>query len=556
MNAQRFSRLFPFGSHLCREPMPPMCELKRDVETLRAHGFNLIKLQEHWMIDEPAEEVYDFSRYEELIEHAAKLDLGVYLGLTCEQAPAWLYRKYPDCRMVGRDGRVLVYEAPTTLPADGKPGPCFDHPGVRDDQARFLSRLVKALGRFENVVLWNTWQEIGYWTEGLLGTSVCYCPYTLAHFRRWLLTALASGVTAICFWVTRAEIMAAEMNGFSLLDSVGESTPRLEEAARIGQALNRHADLFARPSTPPAAVGLLINEDNFLFCRTLSPGGEHLGYSLAGWYRLLWEEGIPVDFVSLSEPEEAPLEQYRALVLPFPLCLSEQAAARLAAYVEAGGHLICEAAPGRVNEQAFCNRGELSPTMAALFGIRQEDFTMVREPHGGARWSPRERTSGEYFDPVILAGTGPLAGHTLQAMVCLETFVAEVGEPCLLAGEAVAGVMRRLGEGQAWLLGTCAGHGAVAYRDAASRQCLLTILAHCGVTPVHSGRLLLRKRAIPGKEAWLLTNPTAEEITESLSVADWAQVEGLLGEPLAREGDRVTVTVGPLEVRVLVLSQE
>ena len=59
---------------------------------LRRSGFNLVKLQEHWAVDEPLEGHLDFSRYEELIDHAAKLEMGVYLGLTCEQAPAWLWR--------------------------------------------------------------------------------------------------------------------------------------------------------------------------------------------------------------------------------------------------------------------------------------------------------------------------------------------------------------------------------------------------------------------------------------------------------------------------------
>ena len=45
------------------------------MENLKAHGFNLIKLQEHWMLDEPLEGEYDFSRYEELITHAADLDM-------------------------------------------------------------------------------------------------------------------------------------------------------------------------------------------------------------------------------------------------------------------------------------------------------------------------------------------------------------------------------------------------------------------------------------------------------------------------------------------------
>ncbi len=122
MNAAEFSRLFALGSHLCREPMPAMPELKRDMGILRDNGFNFVKLQIHWAVDEPIEGEYDFSRSEELIAHAASLDMGVYLGLTCEQAPGWLWRKHPGCRMVGRDGHPMAYEAQITLPADGKPG--------------------------------------------------------------------------------------------------------------------------------------------------------------------------------------------------------------------------------------------------------------------------------------------------------------------------------------------------------------------------------------------------------------------------------------------------
>ena len=165
MDSNRFGKLFPLGTHLCREPMPAMAELQRDLENIARQGFNLVKLQEHWAVDEPEEGRYDFSRYHELIERAAHLDLGVYLGLTCEQAPHWLWRKHPGCRMVDREGKPVAYEATSTLPADGKPGPCFDHAGARDDMLRFVRRLVEELGRHENVVVWNTWQEVAYWSE-------------------------------------------------------------------------------------------------------------------------------------------------------------------------------------------------------------------------------------------------------------------------------------------------------------------------------------------------------------------------------------------------------
>ncbi|HNX92601.1 MAG TPA: beta-galactosidase, partial [Syntrophomonas sp.] len=186
MNRQQFDSVFPLGSHLCRWPMPAMSELKHDMEILKKQGFNLVKLQEQWAIDEPAEGEYDFSVYEELIEHAAGLDMGVYLGMTCTQAPHWLYDKHPGCRMVGRDGQTIVYESPTTLPADGKPGPCYDHPGAMAEQLEFIAMLVKTLGRYENIVVWNTWQEIGYWSESQVGNAVCFCPNTLNFFRRWL----------------------------------------------------------------------------------------------------------------------------------------------------------------------------------------------------------------------------------------------------------------------------------------------------------------------------------------------------------------------------------
>ncbi len=735
MNTRNFAKVFPFGSHLCREPMPPMSEMKRDMELLKKQGFNLIKLQEHWMIDEPSEGQYEFSRYEELIAHAATLDLGIYLGLTCEQAPHWLYEKHPDCRMVGRDGRTIIYEAPSTLPADGKPGPCYDHSGAMADQLHFIRKLVGTLGRYENVVIWNTWQEIAYWAEGLVGQSVCFCPNTLAFFRRWLteshkdldalnrawntrypgweaiqpsratrqpqavdlawqffmdnvqianvlrsraeaihaadplkrpvfahkggpafgsgqdwayarcqdflgsscypawscgngnddgnqrpfarehallieawdnvvhrydyirsanpgqghsggvpvwaaefqggpvntgfhkgrvpssddmrrwmLSAVSSGVTAIAFWVTRAEIMAAEQNGFSLFDSAGENTPRLDEAGRVGRALDKHADLFVNPTLQRASVGILVNESNFQLCSHLAQGGDNLAYSTRGWHRLLWEASITLDFVDAGHDLERAAE-YPVLILPFPLSLSEEIAAKLARYVEEGGCLVSEAAPGRIDENGFCNRGELSPELASLFGVRQAGFTMVREPENGTRWSPPERTWGEYLDAQMLDGAGPLAGHKLRANVYLETFECMAGaEPVLIAGGAIAGVRRQVGKGQAWLLGTYVGHSGTAYRDPAIHAAVRALMAECGVKPEHDGRLIVRKRIMPGKEGWIIFNPTGEPVTERLALNKGDHAEDLFGGNLEIKEGKPFITVQPLDMRVIIVN--
>ena len=178
--------VFPWGTHVYREPCLDLDGVLRDLPLLKAYGFNMIKIQEHWSADERREGQYDFSRVETVVKRADELDLGVYLGLTMEQAPAWIWRKFPDCHFVYSDGRRHNQPAQFTIPVDAKPGPCWDHPGVRAAAARFIAELARTLGQYKNIWAWNTFQEIGFWpnTAGKLG--FCYCAHTLARFREWL----------------------------------------------------------------------------------------------------------------------------------------------------------------------------------------------------------------------------------------------------------------------------------------------------------------------------------------------------------------------------------
>ncbi len=166
---------------------------------------------------------------------------------------------------------------------------------------------------------------------------------------------------------------------------------------------------------------------------------DHLAYSVRGWHRLLWDLGITADFVELSDTSLADslsrLAGYKALILPFPLSISEELAALLAAYVRAGGNLISEACPGRVTEHAFASRGELSARLRKLFGVEQAGLAMVREPGNGSRWMPAERTWGEFLDAAMLDGAGPLRGHAVRANLYVETFAPKGSRPILRHGE-------------------------------------------------------------------------------------------------------------------------
>lgn len=736
MNKDIFAELFPIGAHICREPMPDKDELKRDMRILKEQGFNLIKIQESWKFDEPEEGKYDFSRCEELITCAAELDMGVYLGLSMEHAPAWLWKKYPGARMISRDGTPVLYEAQQTIPADGKPGPCFDDPQVMEVHLKFIRALTARLGKYENIVVWNTWQEMGYEGERLTGHKVCYCPNTIRRFqewlkecfetldalnhawksrynsweevvpnrdtgrfclcnniayeyflnnvristilraraetihetdplhrpvfahqgsstvgsgidwsyaknqdflgcscypawfhihdwddiryekdrrkwrhealcsemwesvalkfdylrgcnkkgnplwaaefqggpictglykgrvpsasdiRRWMLTAVSSGANGLSFWVARAEIQGHEINGYSLLDSAGDSSERLDEAGRIGRALNRHARLFAPGNTCQAQAAILVNEENYELCRQLKGDAEeHLMYSTRGWHRLLWEQGTSVDFVEVSELEEPWVKNYKMLILPFPLSVSERVSELLNDYVKCGGHLVSEACPGRFNPYGYGNRGELEQGMKTLFGVEHESLTMVEEPEGGTRFKMHELSYGDYAESTALQGENLMEGVFLLPNLYLETYTMVTAVPVLTCERGICGAVNRTGEGTAWLLGTFVGHHGTAYRDSGVGELVKKLLDACGVFPEHTGRLYMRKLQTETEQALFLTNRESEPVTELVIIPYGAKAENLYGKRFLVKDGCIELTVSPLDVEVVIISE-
>lgn len=723
--------LFPIGTHVYREPHQDEAELLADLPILAKLGFNTIKIQESWAIDEPVEGEIDLARIERLIARAGELGLGVYLGLTMEQAPAWLWRKHPDCRMVYATGQPLEDPTQFLLPADGKPGPCWDHPGARADAARFVRALAARLGRFDNIRTWNTWQEIAFWHHDGDVLGLCYCDHTLAHFRewlqerygdlaslnqawstgfgdwaevqpqrrfaanppftdwrwfmdnvylsralgwktealragdpgkrpvfshvasprpgstsewrwakvadffgnsnypawrptddwdhdaadpsrhatlrkevwnamlfrgdltrsatgrgrafwgaefqggpisthlhlgrtpdaadirRWMLAGLAAGMHGISFWNHRAERSWQEANGFGLLDPRGETTERIEEAGRVGRAVNAADawELFALGETPPAEVAILLDDDRFHFHEgTLNDAAHLYGFNLRGHYARLWRLGIPVDFLSEEEVAAGGLDRYKAAILPMPLMLNDEAVPHLRRFVEGGGTLLSDAAPGRFDRHGFCRRDQLAAGAAELFGARHHGLTLVGEPDGGKRWTPPARGWGEIAPPALLAGAGPLAGTDLPATFYLQSLEPTTGEPILTAGGATVGVRNRAGAGAAVLLGTFAGLSATAAPGQPGDELVARLLVgEAGVRPDRVGTLLRRRRVLGDHEAWFLFNPTDSPVREQLPLDGRTNPRDLLAGPLTAEAGTATVTVEPAGFACVIL---
>ena len=694
MNKEKFFTQFPIGSHLCRKPMPAMSEMKHDIEVLKSKGFNLIKIQAHWGLDESVQGKIDTEAYEELIDYAAKLDMGVYIGLTNEQAPNWLWEKYPDCCMVGRNGLPVAYQAQYTLPSDGKPGPCYDHPEAMAAQLDFTARFVDKLSIYENIVIWNTWQEISYWSEMLVGQHVCYCENTLEFFRtwlkekygnldnlnkalsvnysdwkyvmpdrvngtaclpidfdwnyfmnhiqignvlkkrcetikahdklnrpvfahkgapafsssmdynyarcqdflgsssypawglgdlrddhkydanrriekydalftetfnnicmnfdylrsmnrfnypvwvaelqggpistgfqlgripsaqdirRWMFGLLGSGVTGISFWVTRAEIMAGEMNGFSLLDDEGDTTERIEEIKNISEFINKYPALFNTPKEKRAEVGIIVDEDNYNGCSRLTQGGDGLAFSMRGWYRYMFDNSVDVDFVCIEELGEEYISGYKLLILPFPVFMSDKTAENLEKYVNKGGILVSEATPGRINSTGLTRRTKMA--MRDIFGVKHNFLQMVSEPGYEHRFTPQSRTCGEYLDPAEFTGTGIFEGYRLRANIYVQCFELNGAKEILAYNGMTAGTINSYGKGKAVIIGTYIGYNGNACRNDWSNNFVKKLLSLAGVEYSDNDGVNIRERYANGKKAYIVFNTTNETKKVSL----------------------------------------
>ncbi len=317
----------------------------------------------------------------------------------------------------------------------------------------------------------------------------------------------------------------------------------------------KHSDIFAKPSWGGAEVAILVNENNYRFAENTPRAVEHLEYSTRGWHRLLWDLGIPVDFIEAADLNAASLSQYKAIIMPFPVSISDTVLSALEKYANDGGNLVSEAAIARFDQNGYANRGEISALASKLFGVKQKSYTMISEPNGGRRWSPPARTWGEFLEPAMLRGSGALAGTSTRANAYVQTFNCTDSKPVLFYNDQVAGTERTVGKGKAFLFGTYVGHSGTAYRDESTPSFIRSLMKQAGVAPLHEGRLIVRKRVIGNKQALIITNPTKQKVVEKINVDGWNNATDLFDQPLNITGGAVTVSLESLDVMIILLTR-
>lgn len=154
----------------------------KDLDTIKADGFNTIKTWIDWKTGEPSKGKFDFDNLNLLMRLAQQRGLRVIIQIYMDSAPDWVGRLYPSGRFMDSSGAVINSQS--------APGYSIDDPGVHKEMVAFLEALSLDANKSPALYGWDVWSEphVINWAEFpyLKDPEFGFNPSTQARFRKWL----------------------------------------------------------------------------------------------------------------------------------------------------------------------------------------------------------------------------------------------------------------------------------------------------------------------------------------------------------------------------------
>ena len=177
-----------YSGGLARAPMlselTPSSEAdwRRDLQQIKALGFNTVRTWVEWAHCEPQPGQYRFHNLQLLARLANESGLRFIIQLYVDSAPDWVGKRFPNSLYEAQSGNKMKSQA--------APGFCADHPGVRKAVTDFISRVAEVAIQYPNFHGWDLWSEphIVNWAymNYVPDPQFCYCENSCARFQAWL----------------------------------------------------------------------------------------------------------------------------------------------------------------------------------------------------------------------------------------------------------------------------------------------------------------------------------------------------------------------------------
>lgn len=303
---------------------------------------------------------------------------------------------------------------------------------------------------------------------------------------------VAHGAKGITMWKWRPFLRGFQLSGRGITHHDGTPTDRAEIVKKIGAVLRKNSEIFLGMKTTRSEVAILFNPIIFLKLISLLYKPESVEYSatsLYGFYKALWENQIPVDFIRNEDIRSGKLTQYKVLFMPFALSLDNDIAEKLVSYVQNGGVLVADS-PCAVTDDFENNCYQIMPGagLDKLFKCKEIDL------HGGQDVSPSQSvySSGEASGSgIALHITDP--GSSLPGILPETSFSGSLYEEELqvLPGGKIVGtfdnglpaiVSSVYGNGSTIFVGTCLGRSYFKYSEEQIKRIIASIVKFGGVT--------------------------------------------------------------------------
>ncbi len=314
----------------------------------------------------------------------------------------------------------------------------------------------------------------------------------LREMKRHIFVPLARGVQGFLFWQYRPETLGCEAPAWGLTDLEGETTPWLEHVIRINDALQAHAETLTRAEPLPARIAVVNSPRSQIFDWCAGGSIDRHYKSVYGAFLALYHHHHQVDVVPTQFLLEQDITRYDVIYYPFPYYMEDDVAARLEAYVRAGGALIGEAFFGGIRASDGLHALRM-PGLGfdEVFGVREGLSTM-----GAAGFNAYEEIAGVAdlpSDHVPIRVEADIPGVDPGETICGYRFAEE-----LRPGRAE--VLARFPDGRVAV--TRAAHGS------GSAICIGSLLAYrYGHEEDEAvGRLLAGLVALAGARPWVPTD--------------------------------------------------
>lgn len=169
----------------------------------------------------------------------------------------------------------------------------------------------------------------------------------------------------------------------------GSKTSRVDACKRVATFIDDNHDFIMGSNTLKGEVALLISRENFIITNGMGQD-KFLEKSLRGSYKLLWEMGYRIDFVTPELLKEGYGKDYKAILTPFMASIDEETAKTLDEYVRGGGVLISGARTGMLDEKGWFNYSMPCGSLADTFGIKVDTKDLVSNVNPKVSFSRRE----------------------------------------------------------------------------------------------------------------------------------------------------------------------